>query len=255
MDLKHDYTNHVSIFLSHMQFMIFCGHSGEIQPCVSPWFKSVEDIVVHADSGHRHGIKYYCGWSEVGKRIVLPTSFIGGPRDMCPRYLDALAIIQEKLYDSQRAHDRLDLISRVFRAKLQDLKYHCTCSCNEISEEGIATYSYVDNLKSEYKTKFLYHFDKFAYTKLSYQEKYPKLYDLIAKHMMHGPCEDTNLNNSCMVDGNTIHGKDGYPVKRRRKKGLTIQIQNAIIGFNLIEIYPVVINLQLHLPNQQCMTY
>lgn len=31
--------------------------------------------------------------SEIGKRIVLPASFIGGPRDMRRRYLDALALV------------------------------------------------------------------------------------------------------------------------------------------------------------------
>lgn len=32
--------------------------------------------------------------SEIGKRIVLPASFIGGTRDMRRRYLDALALVQ-----------------------------------------------------------------------------------------------------------------------------------------------------------------
>lgn len=33
--------------------------------------------------------------SEIGKRIVLPASFIGGPRDMRRRYLDAMTIVQK----------------------------------------------------------------------------------------------------------------------------------------------------------------
>ena len=32
--------------------------------------------------------------SQVGQRIVLPISFIGGPRDMCRRYLDAMALVE-----------------------------------------------------------------------------------------------------------------------------------------------------------------
>ncbi|XP_057780225.1 uncharacterized protein LOC130998836 [Salvia miltiorrhiza] len=82
--------------------------------------------------------------NEVGKRIVLPATFIGGPRDMRRRYLDALTLvqrfgkpdlfitmtcnpewkeIQQALYDGQTAQERPDLTTRVFRAKLQDLKY------------------------------------------------------------------------------------------------------------------------------------
>ena len=32
--------------------------------------------------------------SRVGRRIVLPASFIGGPRDMRRRYLDAMTLVQ-----------------------------------------------------------------------------------------------------------------------------------------------------------------
>ena len=31
---------------------------------------------------------------EVGKRTVLPASFIGGPRDMGHRYMDVMALVQ-----------------------------------------------------------------------------------------------------------------------------------------------------------------
>lgn len=33
--------------------------------------------------------------SKVGRRIVLPASFIGGSRDMRRRYLDAMALVQK----------------------------------------------------------------------------------------------------------------------------------------------------------------
>jgi hypothetical protein len=80
---------------------------------------------------------------EVGKRIVLPGSFIGGPRDMQRRYLDAMALvrkfgkpdifltitcnpnwpeIQEQLKPFDLAQNRPDLTSRIFRAKVEQLK-------------------------------------------------------------------------------------------------------------------------------------
>ena len=34
-----------------------------------------------------------CG-SKVGFRIILPASFLGGPRDMRRRYMDAMALVQ-----------------------------------------------------------------------------------------------------------------------------------------------------------------
>ena len=85
------------------------------------------------------------GRSEaVGKRTVMPSSFIGGPRDMRRRYLDAMALVQRfgkpdifltmtcnpkwdeitcELYPGQTPQDRPDLIDLVFRAKLEELKH------------------------------------------------------------------------------------------------------------------------------------
>lgn len=78
-----------------------------------------------------------------GKRIVLPSKFIGGPRDMRRRYLDAMALVQRfgkpdlfitmtcnpqweeitrELEPGQSPQDRPDLVAWVFKAKLEDLK-------------------------------------------------------------------------------------------------------------------------------------
>ena len=80
---------------------------------------------------------------EVGKRTIVPSSFIGGRRDRRRRYLDAMALVQKygkpdifltmtcnpnwdeiisELEPGQTPQDRPDLIVRVFRAKLEDLK-------------------------------------------------------------------------------------------------------------------------------------
>ncbi|KAI7756269.1 hypothetical protein M8C21_015503 [Ambrosia artemisiifolia] len=81
--------------------------------------------------------------NRVGQRVVLPASFIGGPRDMRRRFLDAMALVQDdgkpdlfltltcnpqwpeicdNLKPGQTAQDRPELVSRIFRAKLEDLK-------------------------------------------------------------------------------------------------------------------------------------
>jgi hypothetical protein len=79
----------------------------------------------------------------IGKRTVMPSSFIGGPRDMRRRYMDAMALVRKfgkpnifltmacnpnwdkiksELYPSQTPQDRPDLVVRVFKAKLEELK-------------------------------------------------------------------------------------------------------------------------------------
>lgn len=81
--------------------------------------------------------------NEVGKSTVLSPTFIGGPRNMRRRYMDAMALVRKfgkpdifltmtcnpnwdeiknELYPGQSPQDRPDLVSRVFRAKLEELK-------------------------------------------------------------------------------------------------------------------------------------
>jgi hypothetical protein len=81
--------------------------------------------------------------NAVGKRTILASSFIGGPRDMLRRYLDAMALVRKygkpdifltmtcnpnweeitrELEHGQTPQDRPDIVVRVFRAKLQEMK-------------------------------------------------------------------------------------------------------------------------------------
>ncbi|XP_049316968.1 uncharacterized protein LOC125779739 [Bactrocera dorsalis] len=55
-----------------------------------------------------------------------------------------------------------------------------------------------------------------------------ELFEVVTKHMIHGPCGVLNMNSPCMIDGkcskrypraltsDTITGNDGYPLYRRR---------------------------------------
>ncbi|PWZ29467.1 ATP-dependent DNA helicase PIF1 [Zea mays] len=84
---------------------------------------------------------------KVGKRTVLSPSFIGDPRDMRRRYMDAMDLVRKfekpdifltmtcnpnwdeirtELLPGQTPQDRPDLVVRVFHAKLQELKHRLT---------------------------------------------------------------------------------------------------------------------------------
>ena len=75
------------------------------------------------------------------------------------------------------------------------------------------------------------------------------LYNIIKKHMIHGPCGALNRKSPCMKDGKctkryprellqeTQTGRDGYPLYRRRKAGdggFTAKV--TILGCNEVEI-------------------
>lgn len=82
--------------------------------------------------------------SNIGHPIILPPYFIGGPQDMHRRYLDAMTLVQkygkpdifltmtcnpawpeilQELLPGEKAHDRPDLATRIFHAKLMELKH------------------------------------------------------------------------------------------------------------------------------------
>ncbi|XP_075475687.1 uncharacterized protein LOC142509527 [Primulina tabacum] len=171
--------------------------------------------------------------SEIGKRIVLLESLIGGPRDMRKIYLDAMALVRrfgkpdlfitmtcnpkwkevtDNLVGSQQPQDHHDLTARVFRSKVQGLK-------KEITHKAIfglvAAYAYVVEfqkrglphihmliiLKQSYKINNADQFHDYVSTELPNKEENPRLFDLVTHHMMHGPYGYLNRTNSCMIAG------------------------------------------------------
>jgi hypothetical protein len=80
--------------------------------------------------------------AEIGRQVILPSTFIGGPRHMQQLFQDATAVvakhgkpdlfitmtcnpkwpeIQAELMNGQTANDRPDLLARVFKLKLQEM--------------------------------------------------------------------------------------------------------------------------------------
>ena len=80
--------------------------------------------------------------NEVGKKVILPASFIGGPRDMKSRYLDAMSLVQHfgkptlfitvtcnpewdeitsALLPGQTSQDRPDIVTRIFHSKIKKI--------------------------------------------------------------------------------------------------------------------------------------
>ncbi|PWZ16906.1 Thymidylate kinase [Zea mays] len=132
---------------------------------------------------------------KIGKQTVLSTSFIGGPRDMRRRYMDAMALVRKfgkpdifltmtcnpnwdeirrELLPGQTLQDRSDLVVRVFHAKLQELKHRLTKQ--DILGKG----------------------------RKSCKNHYPR-----------------NFSDT------TLQGKDSYPVYRRRDDGRTEKVRGC----------------------------
>ncbi|XP_022680024.1 uncharacterized protein LOC101775756 [Setaria italica] len=156
---------------------------------------------------------------EVGKRTVLSPTFIGGPRNIRRRYMDAMALSPQ---------DRPDLVTRVFRAKLEELK-------KMLMEKDILG-------KRKYKITCPEQYDLLISAELPNKKKYPDLYRMVTKHMMHGPCRTLNPLCPCTRGrtscknryprpfcDSTSQGKDSYPIYWRRDDGRKEIIRGHIL--------------------------
>ncbi|KAL6640358.1 hypothetical protein ACP70R_022207 [Stipagrostis hirtigluma subsp. patula] len=187
----------------------------------------------------------------VGKRTILSTSFIGGPRDMRHRYMDAMALVRKfgkpdifltmtcnpnwdeikrELYPGQVPQDRPDLVVRVFRAKL------------EFQKRGLPHAHFLLIMQRKYKLTCPKQYDRLISAEFPDKKKYPELFNMVKKHMMHGPCGTLNPNCPCTkgrdscknhypraFSETTLQGKDSYPIYRRRQDGREETVRNVLL--------------------------
>jgi hypothetical protein len=84
----------------------------------------------------------------------------------------------------------------------------------------------------KYKITCPEQYDRLISAELPNKKKYPVLYKMVTKHMMHGPCGVLNRDCPCTKGRDscknryprpfcdvTVQGKDSYPVYRRREDG------------------------------------
>ncbi|XP_051165710.1 uncharacterized protein LOC127284357 [Leptopilina boulardi] len=121
--------------------------------------------------------------THVGKLVVLPSTFIGSPRNMTQLYQDSMAIvgkhgkpdlfitmtcnpkwkeIEENLLPNQTASDRPDIVGRVFALKVD------------------------------------YSVDRYISAEIPDENLHPLLHSIVIKNNIHGPCGDWCLkDNKC----------------------------------------------------------
>lgn len=189
---------------------------------------------------------------------------------MRQRYMDAIALVQyygkpdlfimmtcnpswpeieEHLAPSDEAQNRPDLISRVFRAKIEELKTDILkrnifgkvvafMYTVEFQKRGLPHAHFLIILANEHKLLTPEAYDEIISAELPDCEAEPDLHRLVLKHMMHGPCGNLNPTNSCMrkkgyckfkypkrFADETSKGNDSYPIYRRRNTGEVVKIR------------------------------
>ncbi|XP_077242512.1 uncharacterized protein LOC143883026 [Tasmannia lanceolata] len=184
------------------------------------------DIILQSHSGHLYqGIVDSVAAGEtqgckIGKRIVLPTSFIGGPRDKRCRYLDSMALVQHygkpdifltmtcnpeweeivlHFKAGEKAYNRPDLTTRVFKGKFDDLKKqlfekhalgHIIAHAHviEFQKRGLPHAHLLLTMQKESKMLNPDEYNNIVCAELPDKNTEPLLFAIAVKHMMHGPC-------------------------------------------------------------------
>nr|XP_040249315.1 uncharacterized protein LOC120966826 [Aegilops tauschii subsp. strangulata] len=211
--------------------------------------------------------------SAVGVRIVLPGTYPGGDRDMKKRHMDAMEIVHtygkpdifltmtcnpkweeitNELLPGQTAQDRPDIVARVFYGKLEAMKdmlfkkhilgvVVAYVYVVEFQKRGLPHTHFLLIMDSKYKLIVPEQYDRLISAELPDKHKYPELYAMVVKHMMHGPCGALNPKNVCMQENrckcrypwpfneNTSQGKDSYPIYRRRDDGRRAKVRGKML--------------------------
>ncbi|KAJ8723199.1 hypothetical protein PYW08_003111 [Mythimna loreyi] len=167
---------------------------------------------------------------DVGRMVILPSTFTGGPRYMHERTQDAFCYVRKfgrpdlfitittnpkwfeikaQLLAGQASYDRHDLISRVFHLKLKcvmDLltkaKVFGAVRCHMYSVEwqkrGLPHAHLLLWLEEKIRPNQI---DQVISAELPDPDVDPVLHQIVKSHMVHGPCGTLNPSSPCMKDG------------------------------------------------------
>lgn len=170
---------------------------------------------------------------RVGKLVVLPSSFIGSPRNMVQNYQDAMAIVRKfgkpdlfitftcnaswpeittSIHSYETANNRPDIVVRVFHAKVEhllkiiktkkifgDVKTYIYTI--EFQKRGLPHVHLLVGLEDHCKFRDVQDIDRVVSAEIPDPNHDSTLYNLVKKHNIHGPCGSLNLNNVCMENG------------------------------------------------------
>ncbi|KAK9065053.1 hypothetical protein SSX86_016437 [Deinandra increscens subsp. villosa] len=163
--------------------------------------------------------------------------------------------ICDNLKAGQTAQDRPELVSRVFRSKLEDLKEqlfkkHILGKVKayvyviEFQKRGLPHAHFLIIMCSGDKINNPDHYDRVVCAEIPDKQRHLKMHELVVSHMMHGPCGHLRANSPCMqgdppvcrfrypraFNEQTTQGHDAYPLYRRRDTGIEVDVRGKTLN-------------------------
>lgn len=171
--------------------------------------------------------------ANVGQHVILPSSYIGGPRHMQQQFQDSMAIarffqkvdlfitvttnpkwpeITRELRTGETPYDRPDLVARVFQLKkkaiLHDIisngvmgKVAAYVYTIEFQKRGLPHMHLLVFLQGPDKLTSPEEIDKLISAQWPNPDTQPKLFATVKACMVHGPCGIANPRAPCMENG------------------------------------------------------
>ncbi|XP_065650490.1 uncharacterized protein LOC136078635 [Hydra vulgaris] len=156
--------------------------------------------------------------------------------------------ITENLYPGQTANDGPDLVTRLFKLKLNNLlndifkhgvlgKVVTHVQVIEFQKRGLLHAHILLHLANDDKLETAQDINNLICAEIPDPVVNRELYDIIKTCMIHGSCGILNPNSPCIIDGvcsknypkefnaKTVAVHNGYPQYRRRDDGLVINIK------------------------------
>ncbi|CAN6821127.1 unnamed protein product [Brassica oleracea] len=175
----------------------------------------------------------------IGQRFILPPSFTGGPRYLVEKYHDAMAIC--------RKYGNPDLfITMTANPNWREIREHLDRYGGDSPNDRPDIECWVfkatrGNTSVSYSTPSSEEVDEIISAELPNREEDAEAYNLVTKHMIHGPCGVINLKSPCMenkvctkkypqpYNGNTSIDKSAYVLYRRRRNETEPLVRNGAI--------------------------
>jgi hypothetical protein len=168
---------------------------------------------------------------NLGRLIILPSSFIGGHRHMAQLYQDSMAIVRQygkpnlfitmtcnpkwenivsALKPGEIANDRPDLVTRVFVGKLQHLldellkkgifgEVVANIHVIEWHKRGLPHAHILLILHFDHKPRGPDEYDRMVSAELPDKDAHPTLFEVVTSCMLHGPYGTINPHCPCMI--------------------------------------------------------
>ncbi|XP_046745540.1 uncharacterized protein LOC124410885 [Diprion similis] len=209
--------------------------------------------------------------THVGKIVILPSTFVGSPRNMLQLYEDSMAIVRkygkpdifltmacnpqwreiiENILLCQSASDRPDIVAWVFNIKKDYLlnlivkqkvfgEVLAYVYVIEFQKRGLPHIHILITLSQNSKITTSDVVDRYISAEIPDPDKDYILHEIVMKNMIHGPCGDW-----CLVQGKcskhypkefrneTTLDENGYPSYRRRDIGITFERRGRFVVDN-----------------------